>query len=244
MSGRFSQKSIQSVPKPVRQHHRRHQTPPKNPIAHPRTHNLHPTGPVGPPHGREIARVLEVDILRQEGGHPASRQHEDHVEQAVIVLSPEFLIILAAPAIAHPVHRIIIIIVVVERVGRQGPGLDGGTEGFGAHLPARGRGLLVDEAVLGVVGADFAVRVARVAAERDPLRGGAGGGVGDGEHGEHRTEDDGGGAGAAGPDQRVAVVVVGLHAHGGHGEVGAVDGDDGGLGEAGLGVVFLDGRVD
>lgn len=98
--------------------------------------------------------------------------------------------------------------------------------------------------MLGVVGADFAVGVARVAAEGDPLGGGAGCGVSNGEHGEDGAEDGGGGAGTASADQRVAVVVVGFHAHGGHGEIGAVDGDDGRLGEAGLGVVFLDGGVD
>jgi hypothetical protein len=39
-------------------------------------------------------------------------------------------------------------------------------------------------------------------------------------------------------------VVVGLHADSGEGQVGAVDGDDGGLGETSAGVDVLDGGVD
>jgi hypothetical protein len=39
------------------------------------------------------------------------------------------------------------------------------------------------------------------------------------------------------------LVVVGFHTDGGEGQVGAVDGDDGGLGETRLGVDILDGGV-
>jgi hypothetical protein len=40
------------------------------------------------------------------------------------------------------------------------------------------------------------------------------------------------------------MLVVGLHGYGGHGKVGAVDGDGGGLGEAGARVGGLDCGVD
>ena len=86
--------------------------------------------------------------------------------------------------------------------------------------------------------------MACLAAEGDALGSGAGGGVCDCEHGDDCTDDDGGGAGAAGANERVAVLVVGLHGDGGHGEVGAVDGYHGGLGESGLRIVFLDCGVD
>lgn len=68
----------------------------------------------------------------------------------------------------------------------------------------------------------------------------------DRQHGDDGAYDYGCGAGgaAAAADQRVAGSFVGFHADGGHGQVGAVDGDHGGLGEAGFRVVFLDGGVD
>ncbi len=40
------------------------------------------------------------------------------------------------------------------------------------------------------------------------------------------------------------MVVIRLHRYGGHSKVGAVDGNHGGLGEASLGVVLLNHRVD
>lgn len=76
------------------------------------------------------------------------------------------------------------------------------------------------------------------------MRRSTGGRVCNCEEGDNRTENDGGGASAARAEQWVALFIIGLHGNGGHGEVGTVDGDHGGLGEAGLGVVFLDSRVD
>lgn len=105
--------------------------------------------------------------------------------------------------------------------------------------------MLVYEAVLGFFRvAEFGVGVAVGGVERDALGCGAGGRVRDREHGHYGADDDAGCARAAGADQGVAVPVVRLHAYGGHGQVGAVDGDHGGLGEAGLRVVFLDCGVD
>ncbi len=164
------------------------------------------------------------------------------MEEAVVVLGAASLVVFAAVAVVLGVG---VGGVVVEGVGGEGAGFDGGAQGFGAHLAPRGAWLRVHQPVLRVVGADFAVGVVRgVVAEGDALRCGAGCGVGDCEHGYDGADDDGGGAGAARADQGVAVMVVGFHADGRHGEVGAVDGDHGGLGEAGLGVVFLDAWVD
>lgn len=72
----------------------------------------------------------------------------------------------------------------------------------------------------------------------------AGGGIGDSKESYDSSEDDRSGTRAACAEERVAMLVIGLHGNSGHGEVGAVNGDHGGLGEASGGVVFLDGRVD
>lgn len=85
--------------------------------------------------------------------------------------------------------------------------------------------------------------MARLGAQRYTLGRGTGGGVGNGEHGDDGTNDDGGRASASGTDQGVAITVVGFHRYGRHGQVGAVDGDHGGLSKAGLWIEFLDGWV-
>ena len=86
--------------------------------------------------------------------------------------------------------------------------------------------------------------MAGLASQCYALGGGASGCVCDGEHGDDCTYDDRGGPGASGADQGVAVVVIGLHADGGHGQVCAVDGDHSSLSETSLWVVLLNGRVD
>lgn len=55
------------------------------------------------------------------------------------------------------------------------------------------------------------------------------GGVGNGQEGKHGAENDAGGSRALGAHKWVAQLVVGLRGYGGHGQVGAVDGDHGGL---------------
>ena len=85
--------------------------------------------------------------------------------------------------------------------------------------------------------------MACLGAERDALGGGAGGGVGNGEHGDDGTDNNGGCACASCTDQGVAIAVVGLHGNGRHSQVGAIDGDHGRLREAGLRIEFLDGGV-
>lgn len=157
------------------------------------------------------------------------------MEERVVVLGAGALVVLGVAAIVR-----VVVVVVVESVGGETACLDGGAQGFGAHFAAAVAWLLVHEAVLDFVVGDFRVGIAAFYAEGDALCGGAGGGVGDGEHGDDGADDDRDGAGAARPDQWVAVLVVGFHGYGGHGEVGAVDGDHGGLGESGLRVEFLD----
>ncbi len=147
------------------------------------------------------------------------------MEEAVVVLGAAALVVFAAVAVVFGAE--VGVAVGVEGVGGEGSGFDGGAEGFGAHGPARSVGLGVDEAVLAVFVWDFRVGACAVGAERDALRRCSGGGVGDCEHGDDGADDDGGGSGALCADQGVAVAVVGFHADGGHGEVGAVDGDHG-----------------
>lgn len=81
-------------------------------------------------------------------------------------------------------------------------------------------------------------------AEGEAVGRGACGSVGDGHESHNGADDDGSLAGAACADERVALVVVGLHAYRGEGQVGAVDCDDGRLGEAGTRIDILDGGVD
>lgn len=182
---------------------------------------------------------MGIDILRQERGHPHGREQENDVEQRVVVLRAGALVVLGF----GPILRVIIVIV-VESVGGETACFDRGAQRFGAHLAATVPRLLLHESVLAACVGDLGVCVAALGAEGDALRGGAGGGVGDGEHGDDGADDNGDGAGATRADQRVAVLIVWFHGYGGHGEVGAVDGDHGGLGESSLRVEFLDGGVD
>lgn len=67
----------------------------------------------------------------------------------------------------------------------------------------------------------------------------AGGGVGDCNECDNRADDDGRLTSSPGANEGIALMVVGFHAHGRQGEVCAVDGYDGGLGEACSGVYVL-----
>lgn len=165
------------------------------------------------------------------------------MEETVVVLRSVTLVVTGCLG-----RRIVLIfgVGVVECRSGEGSRLDGSAESSLAHVAAR-LGLLGDETVLVVIGADLRVAIAvgiALRAEGQAIGGGTGGGVGDGDEGDDGADDDGGLAGAACADQWVALVVVGLHADSGEGQVGAVDGDDGGLGETGAGVDILDGGVD
>ena len=144
------------------------------------------------------------------------------MEEAVIVLCAAALVVFAAVAVVVAGFGVI---VGVEGVSGERAGFDGRAEGFGAHGSARSVGLGVDQAVLAVFIWDFGVGACALGAERNALGCGSGGGVGDCEHGDDGANDDGCGSGAFCADQGIAVAVVGFHADGGHGEVGAIDGD-------------------
>jgi len=231
------------VIKPIRQYKRRNQTPSIDSIAYPCADDLCPTSPVRTSYRHEVGHGLLVEVAGKQRSDPACAQEEDDVEETVIILCGVALVVAGCLG-----GRIVLVfgVRVVERGGREGTRLHSGAEGSLAHVTARFR-LLGDEAVLVVIGADLRIAVAvgvALRAESQAVGSGAGRGVGDGNEGDDGADDDGGLAGAACADQRVALVVIGLHADGGEGQVGAVDGDDGGLGETSAGVDILNGGVD
>ena len=225
---------------PIGKHAWRNDRPSVDSITQPRANDLDPASPVRPSDGREVtARALRGDALRQQRRHPARRHQEDQVEETVVVLRAIAFVVFA-------VFRVVLVvgvIVVVEGGGWESARCDGCLECFGAHLPMGGW-LLRDQAVFVVVGGELSVGVAAVGAHGEALGCGAGGRVGDREHGDNGAEDDGGSAGTAGADQGVAVFVVGFHGDGREGQVGAVDCYHCGLGEAGSRVRLLDGWLD
>jgi hypothetical protein len=68
--------------------------------------------------------------------------------------------------------------------------------------------------------------------------------VGHGDEGDNGADDDRGLACAACADERVALVIVGLHADCRQGKVGTVDCDNGRLGKSSAGVNTLNSGVD
>lgn len=118
---------------------------------------------------------------------------------------------------------------IVKSGGRKRARLNSSAKGSLAHIAARRR-LLGDKTVLVVFGAHLRISITvRVAlrAESKTVGGGTGRCVGDGDEGNNGTDDDGGLPSAACANERVALVVVRLHAHGGESQVGAVNGHDG-----------------
>jgi hypothetical protein len=117
---------------------------------------------------------------------------------------------------------------IVKSGGRKRARLNSSAKGGLTHIAAR-RWLLGNKAVLVVFGAHLRIAVTvRVAlrAESETVGGGTGRSVGDGHEGDDGTDDDGGFPSAACANERVALVVVRLHAHGGESQVGAVNGHD------------------
>ncbi|CAG8571471.1 7424_t:CDS:2, partial [Scutellospora calospora] len=79
------------VLEPVGQDDRSHQSPTKDTVAHPRAHNLDPASPVSATDGHEVlvsgVQVLVcADVLGQQRRDPGCGQHEDEVEERVVVL--------------------------------------------------------------------------------------------------------------------------------------------------------------
>lgn len=96
--------------------------------------------------------------------------------------------------------------------------------------------------MLVVFSADLSVAVSvRVAlgAKSEAVRCCTGGGVGNSDESDNGADDDSRLTSSTGTDQGVALMVVRFHAHSGQGEISAVDGYNGGLGETCSGVDVL-----
>jgi hypothetical protein len=80
----------QLILEPLRQHHRRDQSPSKDSVTHPCAHNLDPTGPICPSDRDKVIWLLDIlvaaNVLRKEGGNPRGGQHEDAVVESIVVL--------------------------------------------------------------------------------------------------------------------------------------------------------------
>lgn len=163
------------------------------------------------------------------------------MEASVAVLRAEFLVVVASPCVA-----LVVAVLVIECARRKRSVLNCASECLGSHL--RTRWFCGDETVLAAVRNGRIAPVVRgvgaLGQRTNALRCSTGGRVRDCDKGDDSSEDDRGSTGATRAEQRVALLVVGLHRHGRHGKVSAVDGDHGRLSKTGLRVVFLDGWVD
>ena len=132
------------IAKAVWHGNRRHQTPCVDAICHPCAHNLHPASPICSANSCKVTSVLEVDVLRKQGSHPAGGQHEDNVEKGIVVLCASSLIVFTAVAVIG----LFIFVIVVKSISRQTASFDRSAESFGAHFAARCRRLRVDKTML------------------------------------------------------------------------------------------------
>lgn len=212
-----------------------HKGPGVHAVANPGAGNLDIARRVSASDGREAAVLIGlVKVHGQQRGHPGRGQEEDDVEDAVAVLGSRAFVVM------RRVVTEIAVLVVGEGCARRETALfNGSAESLGSHLAA-GRGLLCHEIMLILFWETDAVGVAQA----ETLSGCASRRVSDRQHGDNGAHDNRSRPGALGADERVALLVVGLHGHGRHCEIGAVDGNHGRLGQAGLGVVFLDGGID
>lgn len=179
-----------------------------------------------------IACVLSV--ARKQGSDPTGREEKDDMEHRIVVLGVAALVVVWRVALV-----LVVFIIRQECVSRQATFLDSTTQSFSPHLSSTG--LLCHESMLVIVlgQSDSTPAVSKAEA----LRSCACSGVGDRQHRHNCADDDGCLACALSTNQGIAMLVVGFHGDGGHGEVRAVDGNDGGLGKTGLGVVLLHRRM-
>ena len=143
------------VIKAIRQNNRRRQCPSKNPVADPRTDDLDPAGPVGSPDGDEVAvlpRLVAADALGQERCYPCGGEHEDDVEERVVVLRPGFLVVVF---VGWGVV-IVIVVAVVESGCGESARFDCPSQRFLTHLATTLR-LLVYETVRAVFCVELSV---------------------------------------------------------------------------------------
>ena len=153
--------------------------------------------------------LVGANVLRQQRGDPSGSEHEDEVEERVVVLSVRLLVVVAV------VWALVFIIgVLVQSRSGQSTRLDSATESFGTHSTAAFR-LGRDHIMTAFLGFKWGVFAATlVGAKSESISGSTGGGVGAGDKGDDGAEDDGGLASAVRADERVAVLVIGLHGDG------------------------------
>ena len=167
------------------------------------------------------------------------------MEERIIVLGCVALVVTRV-LLARAFVVVVFAVGIVKSGGRQRTRLYRSAESGLTHVSSRLR-LLCDQTVLEVIGANLSIAVSvRVAlrAESETVCSGARGSIRNSNKCHYGTNDDGGFTGTPGADQRVALVVVWLHAHGRHGKVGAIDSDDCGLGKTGSRIHILDCGMD
>ena len=229
------------IVKPIWQHERSDQRPCVDAVANPCADDLRPAGPVCSSNGDEATRhILLVEVGGEESSDPCCAEEEDDVEESVVVLRRVALVI-ARVLLARRLIVLVLAVRVVESRSGKRAGLYSGAQGSLAHV-ATGFRLLCDETMLVVFSADLGVAVSvRVAlgAKSEAVCCCAGGGVGNSDESDNGADDDSRLTSSTGTDQGVALMVVRFHAHSGQGEISAVDGYNGGLGETCSGVDVL-----
>lgn len=166
------------------------------------------------------------------------------MEQRVVVLCRVALIITWVLLVAGP-FVLVVAVRVVKRRGGQGTRFYGSAKCGLAHFTTR-FGLLGNETVFVVFGTDLGISVSvrvTLGAKSQAVCRCTSGGVCDSNEGNNCTNDDGRLTGTASTDQWVALMIIGLHSHSRHGEVCAVNGYNGRLGETSARVYVLYRRV-
>lgn len=166
------------------------------------------------------------------------------MEQCVVVLCSVALIVTWVLLVAG-LFVLVVAVRVVKRRGGQRTRFYGSPECGLAHFTTR-FGLLGNEAVFIIFGTDLGITVSvRIAlsAKSQAVCCCTSSSVCDSNKGDNCANDDGRLTGTASTDQWVALMIIGLHSYSGHGEVGAVNGYNGRLGETSARVYILYRRV-
>lgn len=158
------------------------------------------------------------------------------MEERVVVLGRSSLIILAAGL------KIVLVIAFVQGTSRKAAALDSRPESLGAHL-ASTSGLLRYQAMFVILGTQLGIVVTTLRPQSDALCGGACCCVCNSGHGDNGPKNDRHSTSTTRADQRVTVVVIGLHGDGGQREVGTVHSNHSGLRQTRARVGFLNSRL-
>lgn len=165
------------------------------------------------------------------------------MEQGVVVLGRVLLVVARVLAGVLVVVVIAVVVRIVQSRGGQRARFHGGAKSLGTQFATR-RGLCGDKTVLVVAFTNLMVAARLASAQGQAVSGSASCGVGYGQEGKDGAHDDGSSASATSADQRVALVVIGLHGNGRQSQVGAVNANKGCLGKASTRVGVLNRRVD